>query len=430
MKIFYLVTGSGGSFYCGNCYRDMLYLRAMKKVPGVDARAIPLYLPPDADSTGNGFEKTVFFGAISLYLREKVRLFKNMPSFMDKILDSGPLLSIAARQAGATRTEGMEELTLNMISGGTAFRARETDRLVKYLTQEGAPQVIHLSNALIVGLARHLKKRMDVRIVCSILNEDDWIDEMAEPYRSRAWKMIAAEASSVDLFITPSKYYRDLFISRTGIDVSLISVVPLGYDPEEGPSEKSNERAPAVGYFSRVSHLNGFDKLVDAFIMIKSSGQIQDLTLHVCGGFTGDDKPFVVSQIKKIKDNGFGNSVKIYPEFSGNKKHEFFGNVDIISVPVRKHDGYGLYILEANSAGVPVVQPATGAFPEILKMTGGGLTYFPDTTEELSATLVNAFKNADARKKMAEEGISGVKNELSLDRMAERLALAYNGLKI
>ena len=47
-----------------------------------------------------------------------------------------------------------------------------------------------------------------------------------------------------------------------------------------------------------------------------------------------------------------------------------------MSVPVRKHDGYGLYLLEANAAGVPVVQPATGAFPEIIERTRGGINLF------------------------------------------------------
>jgi hypothetical protein len=31
---------------------------------------------------------------------------------------------------------------------------------------------------------------------------------MAEPYRSKAWKLIADEAEYVDVFITPSHYYR------------------------------------------------------------------------------------------------------------------------------------------------------------------------------------------------------------------------------
>src|SRR4030042_4111122 len=194
MKIVYLITGSGGSFYCANCYRDMLYFRAIRRVPGITARAIPLYLPPAKKNTETGFDKQVFFGAISMFLREKVRLFRNMPDFLEKFFDLAPFLKLAARQAGTTRTEGLEELTLNMIEGDNAFRKKEVDRLVRYLSTEGNPDIIHLSNALILGLARQLKKRMNIKIVCSLLNEDDWIDDMTEPYQSRAWSMIAAES--------------------------------------------------------------------------------------------------------------------------------------------------------------------------------------------------------------------------------------------
>ena len=80
MKIIYLITGSGGSFYCGNCYRDMIYLRAIRNVPGINASAIPLYLPPDDTNRESGLDKNVFFGAISMYLREKVPFLRNMPA--------------------------------------------------------------------------------------------------------------------------------------------------------------------------------------------------------------------------------------------------------------------------------------------------------------------------------------------------------------
>src|SRR5512137_952972 len=87
MKVVYLITGSGGSFYCGNCYRDMIYLRAIRNVPGITASAIPLYLPPDDKNEESGFDRNVFFGAISMYLREKVPFLRNMPAFFDKYLD-------------------------------------------------------------------------------------------------------------------------------------------------------------------------------------------------------------------------------------------------------------------------------------------------------------------------------------------------------
>ena len=425
MKIVYLITGSGGSFYCGNCYRDMLYLKAIRKVPGISASAIPLYLPPDKTNIESGLDKNVFFGAISMYIREKVPFLRNMPAFFDKILDAAPLLKLAANQAGTTRTDGLEEMTINMIEGDNAFRKNEVDRLVRYLTRDGKPDIVHLSNALILGLARQLKKRMNVKIVCSLLNEDDWIDEMVEPFKSKAWKMIATEAKHVDNFVTPSNYYKELFISRTGLGGNNIHVVPLGIEPEEFLHSIKESEHPAIGYFCRVSYLNGFDKLVDAFIRLKSE-QYPGLTLHVCGGFTGDDKPFIASQIKKIRDHGFKSAVRIYPEFQGNKKLEFFNNVDVISVPVRKHDGYGLYILEANGAGVPVVQPATGAFPEILKTTMGGITYSPDNAEELATALASLLDNKVLREQYGSHGKSGVLEKLSLEQMSLGLSSVYN----
>jgi glycosyltransferase involved in cell wall biosynthesis len=427
MKIAYLITGSGGSFYCGNCYRDMLYVRSIRKVPGVIAKPIPLYLPPDRANIREGFEKEVFFGAISMYLREKVRILRNMPAFMDKIVDSNPLLKLAARQAGATRSEGYEDLTLNMIEGDNAFRSHEVDRLVRYLMQDGKPDVIHLSNALILGLARQIKKRMDIKIVCSLLNEDDWIDDMAEPYQSKAWSMIAKEAIHVDDFITPSSYSKELFKKKTGLSGENVHVVPLGFDPENPVHDKTIPELPSLGYFCRVNSHNGFDKLADAFIEIKSNNLVPDLSLHVCGGFTGDDKPFISEQIKKVREKGFQKSIKIYPEFLGNKKLEFFSNVNVISVPVRKYDGYGLYILEANGAGIPVVQPATGAFPEILGMTSGGIVYSPDNKEELVKSLIRLLNDPSLQKELGDNGSKNVRSKLSLEKMSVALSEIYNG---
>ena len=428
MKIVYLITGSGGSFYCANCYRDMIYLRAIRKVAGISASAIPLYLPPDEMTIESGLEKNVFFGAISMYLREKVPFLRNMPAFLDKFFDSAPFLKIAARRAGTTRTQGLEEMTLNMIGGENAFPEKELQRLVDHLALEGKPDIIHLSNALIIGLARQIKKKMDIKVVCSLLNEDDWIDEMAEPYQTGAWNLISKEASNVDAFITPSNYYKDLFISKTGISGENFHVIPLGFDGGNLMYTEKKAVWPSIGYFCRVSSQNGFDKLVDAFIKLKSGNDLPGLTLHISGGYTSDDKPFISEQIRKIKASGLKSFIRIYPEFHGNSKQDFFSNIDLMSVPVRKHDGYGLYILEANLAGVPVVQPETGAFPEIVARTMGGITYSDDNVGELSANILKLLKDDDLRTRLGKQGRENVLNKLSLEKMSEGLSKVYNSL--
>lgn len=249
---------------------------------------------------------------------------------------------------------------------------------------------------------------------------------MAEPYRSAAWKLISEEAPNVDTFITPSNYYKELFISKTGFSGKNVHIIPLAIDTSHLNILPKKNNFPAVGYFSRINSPNGFDKLVDAFIDLKTGDKLPGLTLHVSGGFTGSDKSFISEQIRKIKSHGLKSFIRIYPEFQGNSKEEFFSSIDIMSVPVRKHDGYGLYILEANAAGVPVVQPETGAFPEIIEKTKGGITYSPDNTEELSAALVRLFNDNSLRRSLGETGKANVLKELSLSVMSDGLAIVYN----
>jgi len=425
MKVTYLVTGSGGSFYCGNCHRDMLYVSSIKHSGGIDISAIPLYLPPINEEYGEEFENPVFFGAISIYLRDKIKMFEHLPAFFDKILDAPPLLRLAAKKAGTTRTEGLEETTIAMIKGNDPSRDREIARLSKHICSSGKSDIIHLSNALIIGLASQLKKSCTVSIVCSLQNEDDWIEEMREPYRSEAWRLIGEESVNVDRFVAPSQYFKDFVVARTGISPGKIDVVPSGLDATRSAVPQKNGLPPAIGYFSRLSHQNGLDKLVDAFIMIRNKNKIPGLQLHLCGGYTADNKHFIKEQFRKIKESNLDGDVKIYSSFHGKHKDEFFDSIDLMSVPVRKHDAYGLYLLEAAAAGVPVVQPATGAFPEIIANTGGGLTYMPDTAETLADTIVGMMADRSGIRELGISGFNAINNSLSTGEMAKHLLNVY-----
>ena len=425
MKVTYLVPGSGGSFYCENCYRDMIYVSSLKKIGGIDISAIPLYLPPIAEEFGEEIENQVFFGAVSMYLREKVKIFENMPSFLDKIFDAPPFLRMAAKKAGTTRTEGFEETTISMIKGNDPSRDKEIARLSKHICASGQSNILHLSNALIIGLASQLRNLCNASIICSLQNEDDWIDQMKEPYRSEAWKLIGEESSNVDLFITPSHYFKEFIISKTGIQADKIHVVPSVLDERNPVVKDTRNSIPAIGYFSRLSYHNGLDKLVDAFILLKNEEKMPGLQLHLCGGYTGNDKSFIKEQFRKIKENDLDSVVKIYSTFSGKQKEEFFNAIDVMSVPVRKHDAYGLYILEANSAGVPVVQPATGAFPEIIGRTNGGITYQPDSVEALADALFKLLSDRQKLNELSRLGIDAVFNKMSTGNMAKQILSIY-----
>jgi glycosyltransferase involved in cell wall biosynthesis len=66
------------------------------------------------------------------------------------------------------------------------------------------------------------------------------------------------------------------------------------------------------------------------------------------------------------------------------------------------HEGFGLTVLEAMAAGVPVVASRRAALPELV--TGVGLLADPDDRGRFAAAVVTAASDEQARARMREEG--------------------------
>jgi glycosyltransferase involved in cell wall biosynthesis len=75
-----------------------------------------------------------------------------------------------------------------------------------------------------------------------------------------------------------------------------------------------------------------------------------------------------------------------------------------------------------------VVQPATGAFPEIIGRTNGGIVYHPDNIEMLSNTINMILNDNDLRQKLGKSGMKSVKEAFSLDSMSKALSEFYYNL--
>ena len=123
MKIVNIVPGFGGSFYCGNCLRDSSYVKSLRDA-GHDAVTLPIYLP----LTLNGEHQQdtpVFYGAINIYLKQQFPFLRNMPKWMEKFFNSPSFLKYAAKKAGSTRAEGLEEMTISMLQGHEGYQKEE-----------------------------------------------------------------------------------------------------------------------------------------------------------------------------------------------------------------------------------------------------------------------------------------------------------------
>jgi glycosyltransferase involved in cell wall biosynthesis len=78
----------------------------------------------------------------------------------------------------------------------------------------------------------------------------------------------------------------------------------------------------------------------------------------------------------------------------------------------------GLPVLEAMANGVPVVQPDHGAFPELVRATGGGVLVKPHDPQALADGLLSLMKDDALRAELGRRGQEVVHRDFSDQRMA------------
>jgi glycosyltransferase involved in cell wall biosynthesis len=426
MKIAHIIPGSGGSFYCGNCMRDSKYIRALKDL-GHQVIKVPLYLPI-FDDAHDLDEVPVFYGAVNLYLKQQFPIFRHMPAFVEHALDSKGVLEMAARKAGSTRAKGLEEMTISMLLGEDGNQKEELERLVDWLADEAKPDVVHLSNALLLGLAHRIKERMNVPVVCSLQDEDVWVDAMTDQYRQKVWDLMSERGRDVDVFIPVSDYFSGEIHKRMVIPESKMQTVHLGVDTSDYLPKPIIEKEPVIGYLSRMCEENGLSVLVDAFILLRKNSEYSSVQLKITGGKTGDDLHFIKEQKQKISKAGLEKDVFWAEEFEGEERQKFFDSVRLISVPVLIGEAFGLYQLEAMASGIPMVQPALGAFPEVIEPTGGGIVYGENTPEQLAKALGELIFDDARLQKLSTAGIAGVKAYFDIHAQAKKMVEVYEGV--
>jgi glycosyltransferase involved in cell wall biosynthesis len=427
MNIIQIIPGSGGSFYCGNCLRDSKYFNALR-AEGHQVTKIPMYLPLFADEHDIA-EIPIFYGAISLYLKQVYPIFRKAPKWVDKLLISKPMMKMAASMAGSTRAKGLEDMTLSMLLGEQGQQKDELDQMVNWINEHCKPDIIHISNALLLGLAKRLKEKIGVPVLCSLQDEDVWIDPMQPQFQRKIWNLMHERSNDVDALVSVSHFFSGVMKQKMNLPDEKVKVIHLGVDVNDYKYISPKEKERNVGYISRMCHKDGFDIVVDAFIELKKKPGFDDVKLIATGGSTGDDAKFLKEQKQKLKENNLLGKFEIHSDFEGKEVNDFFKKVVIVSVPVRIGEAFGMYLLESMSSGVPVVQPALGAFPEIIEKSGGGVTYSPNSPKILSETWADLLSNPEKLEKLSRDGYEGTKKYFNIHNHAAEIIGLYENLK-
>ena len=425
MRIVQITPGSGDNFYCENCLRDIALVKALRKL-GHDVLMVPLYLPLQIAEAEPLTNTPIFFGGINVYLQQKFALFRRTPRWIDRWFDSRRLLAWAGRKAGMTSARDLGAATISMLQGEHGRQVKELDRLVDWLhTEEQKPDIVCVSNILLAGLARRIREKLHVPVVCLLQDEDGFLDGLAAPHAEQAWDIVRERARDIDAFVAVSKYFAEAMHGRLAVHEDRIHVAYVGVAVDEYTPADAHPPVPTIGYLSRMCPNRGLETLVDAFILLKRNTRLGSAKLRICGGRSGNDAPFLERLAGKLAAAGVRDDAEFLEAIDPGSRREFLKSLSVLSVPEPQPVAYGLYVLEALATGVPVVEPAIGSFPETIALTGGGILYMPNTARKLAETIESLLLDPEAARRLGAEGRAGVRKVFSIERTAAEMIRIY-----
>lgn len=429
MRISLLTPGSGDTFYCENCLRDLSLAKALMRA-GHDVTMVPMYLPIKMDATVSAAASPLFMGGINVYLQQKFPLFRKTPRWLDAWFDRPGLLRRVGKYAGMTSAKELGKTTLSMLQGQHGRQQKEIARLTDWLAgPEAKPEIAIVSNILLAGLAPALKEKLNIPVVCLLQDEEDFLDTLPEPFREECWKLVRQQARVFDLFIAVSDYYRYEIVKRL-VDVpARIEVLPVGIDPSLFSPALQPPEIPTLGYLSRMCYDHGLDILISAVHLLRRDRRLGNLRLRITGGSNSADTVFLKKVRQSIESLRLSDSVEFIEEFHDPAlRGEFLRSLSLMVLPSRKPLAYGLFAIESLAAGVPFITPESGVFKELADTTQGGVLYSPNNPVILAETLRPLLLAPHLIHELGQRGAAAVREHYAIDNTVKRMTELFGSL--
>ena len=204
--------------------------------------------------------------------------------------------------------------------------------------------------------------------------------------------------SDVDLFLSPSQFLRDRYVS-CGIPEEKIVWARYGLAHFTRLPHRSPEGRLAFGYIGAFHRHKGVEVLIEAF---KGLGDRADL--HIFGSAFGS--PISESYWRRISAERPAG-VTFHGSYDNTRIGEILAGLDAVIVPSVWYENSPLTIQEAFIAGVPVVTSDRGGMAELVRDGIDGLHFRLGDSADLREKLLDLLENP-AKLMGLRNGIPGV----------------------
>lgn len=216
---------------------------------------------------------------------------------------------------------------------------------------------------------------------------------------------------------------RDALINLHGIDTTRFRPAEdraalrrrLGLDPD----------AILIGCYGRVRAKKGAGDFVSAVERILP--EHPKAAAILMGGVSPGQESFHAALASRIRGLGFGDRLRLLPEVPVGDMPDWYAALDLYVAPQR-WEGFGLTVLEAMGAGVPVVATRVGAFAETVRDGETGYLVDPQDIDAMTRAIDRVISDPDRQAAMSEAARAHVTRDFDITREAAALNALYRRL--
>ncbi len=262
--------------------------------------------------------------------------------------------------------------------------------------KKGIKSICELSTAHVISARRILGEEAKLH--------PEWagsIDNLEFPAEYE--KRLVEEPQLAKRIVAASAFTRDSLL-EAGIEPEKIEVLPLGCDTEhilyrELPEDRFSSRPLRLLYAGTVTQRKGIKYLLEA---MRKIGNKKDIELHIIGGIQGSDEALM----------NYKGLYSYHGAISQTELFRKFGEYDALVLPTI-FEGFGLVIVEAMAAGLPVITTPHSMGPEVISQGENGYIVPVRDIDALTKAIITLREKTD-------------EEFLAMRRSARQAALGYS----
>lgn len=342
-------------------------------------------------------------GGLELYAYRTTLELRKKSLYVDFFLAPASKLQERARADGHSFTIFSKR--------GKSMPILSSRRLAKYIDRQDI-DIVHVHWAKDIALAVLAKKwaERDVRIVYT--RQMEILGPKKDLYHDFIYK-------NIDLLITITDRLKNQATRFTNIDPGKVVRLYYGVNADDSLDNRHCEKfrieqgidknAFVVGVVGRVEEFKGQHLLLDAIDLLIRKG------INIHGVIVGNamNEEYLSALKKQVKNGKAGGKIS-FLDFQPNPGL-IMACLDTLVLTTRL-ETFGLVLIEAMRAGIPVIGTDAGGVPEIIENGINGLVYPPDDANILAENIERFISDAALRKRCVENGQSIAMEKFSSEK--------------